>query len=216
MIGLLQLVAKEGSNMNKQTVSLASALLGAMCISSVCLAQSAPSLAPPENQTPLPAGTFRITPSQKVGSFLIEVNEAPLESLLQAIAQKAQRKIVMSDEVAVKLKDKWRTTDYFRPNRDGSKSHPPLETTADEAFAFFAGGSFSWGKVGQDVYLLVPREMSPLEKAYKDKAFLIDPSGKVTVFPPGKSEPKQQVPQEKAPPQKPARGGIILLSPEKK
>ncbi|RYX80886.1 hypothetical protein EON83_26735 [bacterium] len=189
--------------MNKQTVGLAGAFFVAVCIGSTCVAQetqpSAQSSGPQDTQLPaqaalvqevqpsthgtksqnsLPLGTLRVTSSPLKDSFIIEANQAPMESVLQAIAKQANRKIVISDEARQKL------------TKIKVFSNSLKETTADEAFERFAKNSFSWGKLGDDTYLLVPRLASPVEKAVK-QAGVIEQGGTYKLVPSVETEVKK-------------------------
>jgi len=126
----------------------------------VAFAQNQP--VPPAVPVELPEGEFRITPSKAKDSVIIEANHAPLLSVLQAVAQQTNRKIIMSDEALQKAKEL--RFFIYRPVQ-GTAVMVPIERTLEGLLDMYATTSLSWGKLGEDTYLVVWRKESADEAA---------------------------------------------------
>ncbi|MDQ3812885.1 MAG: hypothetical protein M3347_02915 [Armatimonadota bacterium] len=138
--------------MNKQLARIIT--MTAVCVSSACWAQDAQPDTKPK-ATPFkfaaPLGTFSVTPSPlRKDVFDIKASMAPIVPLLESIARQASLKIIASDEVQ-------------------GLTIPNLHLTqmsADAAIQFIAGRCrLSWGKVGQDTYLIVRASYVPIVPA---------------------------------------------------
>ena len=144
----------------------------------------------------LARGEFRITPSPSGNSIRMEANHASPLVLLRAIAQQTNRKIIIADDV--EAKDQGRT--IF--------SNVSNERPIDHIFDFLSGTRLSWGKVGQDTYLVVARQESPEEVTAR--------KARIDHFLQSLKEQRQEKEKEKEkqyPEQAPAAARLWWLSP---
>ncbi|MBV9471287.1 MAG: hypothetical protein JO316_21225 [Abitibacteriaceae bacterium] len=172
--------------MNKRLVAVATATLATTYLNLPCLAQNSKLGTPAHPVTQAALGQFQIASSPHSGSVFMDVNHAQALPLLRTMVQQIQRKIILSDEATVTLQK----TTIFTPH--------PTEINVDQFIREMAkANGLSWGKVGQDTYLVVLNN-SP-SKPDLPKTNEVPPASKTGP----KSEPRQA----------PLDGYFWLLSP---
>jgi type II secretory pathway component GspD/PulD (secretin) len=125
-----------------------STIAAAVCISPVCFAQDAKPKATPFKWS-APLRTFNVSPSpSQKDTFDVNASLAPIDDVLQSIARQANLKVVVSDEAKLLIPD-------VRLRQ--MTGHEAIQSIATRC-------GLSWGKVGQDMYLVVPtRPKAPVK-----------------------------------------------------
>lgn len=192
--------------MNKHLIRLTGMMLFVLCVGLSCQAKETDpekvSSGPKtmslfgEFKTDVPLGEFRVTGVVAKDSIIIEANQAPIVPLLQAIAQQTNRKIIVSDE----LQNATQKITFSANKWEGS---------FERVLNFLSTSSLSWGKVGQDTYLVVARQKSSTElAAQKNKMDQVQQSRVQEQ----KEEPQQE-PKQAPPMQVPPGAHFWLLRP---
>jgi hypothetical protein len=144
--------------MKNRALGLAGIAVAALFLNLPCRADETKAGSPPQPATPAAKGEFMITPVTG-GLFSVDANDAPVIPLLNSIAQRANRKIIFSDEATAAL------------NKNISVQSPGRVASADKLMDILGRAlDFSWGTFGQDTYLVVMNTGAAERSAEKKKA----------------------------------------------